>query len=341
MNNPPAPAFLPRHDFEFPDDAPESFEGFRTLLSPMFDLLRVREDEPFFARSSIVSLTDVLLSTSTCGAARFERSRRAITRSAIDDVVVQVYLDGAFTFEIDGHLETVRAGEIAFFDMTRVFSVEAAAVHNIALSLSRRRLAALTPAMHDLHGFVLREGAAGHLLLAHLRACVEIASRIGVDESAAIGDATLRLAAACLQSTARRAAATARHGGLASLAEIRDFIEQHLRSPELGPAVLMDAFQLSRATLYRFFEPMGGVAAYILERRLRRALRVMTSPEATEIRIKQLAHDLGFAHASAFTRAFKKQFGVPPHEVRSLQAYPNPAGVRRGDERAALAQEAR
>jgi len=323
MSRPPQESIVQRQEIELPADAPDSFAKFQILVRPMFDVLRLRDDLPFFARASLTFLPDVLLSRATSAGARFDRDHRAIARSGIDDILVMVYLGGSFGYEIDGRAYVIQANEIAFFDLTRPFSIESAKIDNISLHIPRRRLAALMPSMTDIHGFVLRQGATKELLLAHLRTCSEEAARISTAESQAVSDATLQLVAAGLQSAKRQAAGSAAHVGLASLTDMKDFIEDQLGRADLGPEVLAEAFSLSRATLYRLFEPLGGVAAFILDRRLNRALQTITAPHAAHLRLKQLAHELGFAHPTSFTRAFKKRFGMPPHEVRALRSYPD------------------
>lgn len=323
MSRPPQETIVQRQEIELPADAPDSFANFQILVRPMFDLVRLRADEPFFARASITFLPDLLLSRALNSASRFARTPHAIARSGIDDILVLVYLNGSFTCEIDERVDLVQAREIAFFDLSRPFSIQSDHVDNISLAVSRRRLAELMPSMHDIHGFVLRQGATKQLLLAHLQACIEVAPRISTAESLSISDATLQLVAAGLQSAKRKAAGSAAHVGLASLTDMKRFIEERLGQADLGPDVLMESFSLSRATLYRLFEPLGGVAAFILDCRLNRALAAITAPHAAHLRLKQLAHDLGFAHPTSFTRAFKKRFGMSPHEVRALRAYPD------------------
>jgi AraC-like DNA-binding protein len=50
----------------------------------------------------------------------------------------------------------------------------------------------------------------------------------------------------------------------------RRFFDTHLTSPALEADMLVGNFGLSRASLYRLFSPIGGVAAYIRRERLRR-----------------------------------------------------------------------
>ncbi|HIV69951.1 MAG TPA: helix-turn-helix domain-containing protein [Candidatus Aquabacterium excrementipullorum] len=323
MTRPTQETFVQRQEIELPPDAPDSFTIFQGVVHPMFDLTRLRHDEPFFARAAVTFLPDVLLSRAVNAAARFDRTRRTIARSGIDDVLVLVYLSGSFTFEVNGTSRPVDANHIAFFDLNLPFSIESQHVDNISLAVSRRRLAELMPTLDGIHGAVLSQGATLALLLAHLHACNEAAQRISTEESPAISAVTLQLVAGALLSAKRQVAGLPARAGMASLADMTNLIEDLLGRADLGPDLLMAAFNISRASLYRAFEPVGGVAAFILERRLNRALHAITAPHPTHVRLKQLAHDLGFAHPTSFTRAFKKRFGIPPHEVRSLRAYPD------------------
>jgi AraC-like DNA-binding protein len=73
---------------------------------------------------------------------------------------------------------------------------------------------------------------------------------------------------------------------------------------------------MSRSNLYRLFENTGGVARYIQRERLVEAHAVLSDP-ATAKSISAIAEDLCFADASSFSRAFKREFGLSPGEVRA------------------------
>ena len=316
------PTFIQRQEIELPADGPDSFAGFQILVGPMFDPVRLRADQPFFARALLSFLPDVLMSRAQTAAVRFDRTSRTIARSGIDDILVMTYLSGSFSSEIDGRVRQVEAGDIAFFDLTRPFSIQSEEVNNISLHISRHRLADLMPAMSEVHGFVLRSGATRQILLDHLRTCTEVAHQITTAESPSISDATVQLVAGALQQAKRQVTSLVPYAGLASLADMKSFIEEQLACADLGADDLMRTFSLSRATLYRLFQPLGGVSAFILDRRLSRALQAIAEPQAGPMRIKQLAHDLGFTHPTSFSRAFKKRFGMSPHEVRAERRYP-------------------
>jgi AraC-like DNA-binding protein len=73
---------------------------------------------------------------------------------------------------------------------------------------------------------------------------------------------------------------------------------------------------MSRSSLYRLFEDIGGVARYIQSQRLLEAHAVLSDPATTKS-ISAIAEDLCFADASSFSRVFRREFGHSPGEVRS------------------------
>jgi len=320
-------AFVPHFRIDLPADDANSFAGFTAVVSPMFDLTRLHADRAFEAHVSTACLPDIYVTRTIASATRYERNSRTIAKSGTDAVVVLVYLSGGYTFDIEGRAETVHANDVAFFDLRRPLSIQTDHVDNISLVISRQRLDEIIPSVGDFHGFVLRSGAARDLLLAHMQAVVDVGHRLPASDAAALSDVTVRMVAASWNSMSRHTLGAARDAGLATLADIKQHIEHHLHRPELGPAWLQDEFNLSRATLYRMFEPLGGVAAFILERRMQRALQMITAPGAGKPRIKQLALDVGFLHPSAFSRAFKKQFGVSAQDVRQHQNTPTEARI--------------
>jgi AraC-like DNA-binding protein len=74
---------------------------------------------------------------------------------------------------------------------------------------------------------------------------------------------------------------------------------------------------MSRAGLYRLFEPQGGVARYIQMCRLQQ-LRARLDDRAFDNRsLAELAPKLGFSGESHAGRLFKQAFGVSPGAYRT------------------------
>jgi AraC-like DNA-binding protein len=102
------------------------------------------------------------------------------------------------------------------------------------------------------------------------------------------------------------------------LAVIKRHIEGNLDSSSLTAGQLGRRFRISRAGLYRLFEAEGGLARFIQEQRLNRALRQLVSPSWQGKELIHLATDLQFGSASTFIRAFRRRFGVTPGEIREM-----------------------
>lgn len=112
--------------------------------------------------------------------------------------------------------------------------------------------------------------------------------------------------------------AGARQGSAgSSLAILRRHIDRHLAEPDLDVDRLARTYGLSRSSLYRLFEPIGGVAAYIRQQRLERARLEIVATDRAGGRIGPIAYRWGFKDASAFTRAFRETFGETPREARA------------------------
>jgi AraC-like DNA-binding protein len=103
---------------------------------------------------------------------------------------------------------------------------------------------------------------------------------------------------------------------LDSLVTLCRYVEDNLTARDLGAAKLAATFGLSRASLYRLFAPVGGVASFIRERRLARALHELTTPGLQNRRIGPIAYQAGFHSIAAFNRAFRAAYGETPRNVR-------------------------
>jgi AraC-like DNA-binding protein len=72
---------------------------------------------------------------------------------------------------------------------------------------------------------------------------------------------------------------------------------------------------LSRTQLYRVFEAQGGVARAVQRERLRAIARTLADPEERRP-VAQVAEAFGMPDASAFSRVFRREYGVTPRAFR-------------------------
>jgi AraC-like DNA-binding protein len=102
----------------------------------------------------------------------------------------------------------------------------------------------------------------------------------------------------------------------ALLLKAQRFLRANLASPDLSPEAVALAIGVSRTALYRLFQPLGGVAGYARELRLRQCLSEIVSARHAHEHVSQIAYRWGFANPAHFSRAFRQRFGRTPIEAR-------------------------
>ena len=300
--------------------AAEALEQWRAALAPVFEVgVAPGEDlDDFGIDFEAFDFGPLLLGHARGrGAQTFARDIPTVARSGVDHILVQAHIGGQSHTVFDGEGIAMGPGDILVIDMGRTLSAETRDVANLSLALPRTLLEPLVRDVDQLHGLHLAGGdALGGLLFDHIGGLAARASRMTSREAAAVTESTVHLVAGCLgpASEARDAAA----GGIAGalLSRLRRSIDQSLGDPDLGPDLLIRRHGLSRARLYRLFEPLGGVAEHIRRRRLRRCFLDLSSPDQRGLKISEIAQRWGFGNEAAFSRAFKTRFGLSPSEVR-------------------------
>ena len=90
------------------------------------------------------------------------------------------------------------------------------------------------------------------------------------------------------------------------------FIEQNVHSQALSTTTLLDQFGVSRASLYRMFEPQGGVRNYITQRRALRAVLDLSNTSGTRGHVRQVSDRWGFLTPVDFNRVIRRLYGDSP-----------------------------
>ncbi|WP_419899308.1 helix-turn-helix domain-containing protein [Roseomonas sp. USHLN139] len=311
----------------------EAFWAWRRIAGIFFDVALPRPEAMagFAARMESHNLGGVVIGRIAASAQVFRRSAFTIARTGMDHYLVQLYRRGGYAGVAGERRLLVRPGDTSILDMAQTLHTEASDFENITLVMPRASLAPLVRRAEALHGVVLGgDTPLGRLLADHLVGLQESAAQLSQAEAQPLIQATAMLVAACASPSiaARPEGQETVHAP--SLVLIRRFIEGKLASPELSPELLTKQFGVSRPTLYRLFEPYGGVASYIRRRRLDRCFQEITAPVAERRRIAEIAYGWGFRNEAAFSRSFREAFGMSPREARLARAS-RPAGVPGGE----------
>lgn len=298
-------------------DPADRFERWRSMVG-------ICEVEPagpkpsaeFTARGSVWHLGMLVALDLRMGAQTHHRTRRHTRADQLDHYRLALMRRGRQSCDLDGRRVVMTPGDMLLVDQARpeCNRFESDDGGNAALYIPREMLDEALPRPMDLHGAV-PHGAAAGLLADHLRAVVQYAPRMTAGEASAMTAATVSLVAASVAACARNIEQARPAIESTLLRQACRHVDLHLCEDGLSAQSIAAFFKISRTTLYRLFEPMGGVACYIKERRLLR-IHAILSESGPPRRIQRVAEDHGFTTFSHFSREFRRLFGYPPSETR-------------------------
>lgn len=218
--------------------------------------------------------------------------------------------------------EHPEVGDLGFRSFTDPFECVSERTDHLALCIPRN-FHFLQSSRMDVHG-TSKQFLTDYLLLLR-RSLPDLRSA----DAPHIAAATTSLLAACLTPSRDHIAEAQRPIEASIMDRASRTVAQHLANPKLAPDWLCGALGVSRSRLYRIFEPLGGVSSYIRRERLRKTRDALVDSSDGRS-ISTIAEQWGFTDPSAFSRMFKKEFGISPGEARaggSLSVeYARPAG---------------
>ncbi|TQF26452.1 AraC family transcriptional regulator [Bradyrhizobium sp. UNPF46] len=301
----------------------------RAATSGICDVIPLTADDDFHVSTATMAFGNALLIESFATALEYDRTPAHVARGGLDHYQVVLCLHGEMQFASGRREVTLRPGDICLIDMaqpnrTVLTGADDARAHHMALILPRPLLA---PRLAHPDSATASSLPAGHLH-ARLLASQFAALWRPTEPDAGAPNATIEATIEAMADIVAGAAGSVvdvngtieraeRH---LYLAMIKRHIAANLDIEALTAQELCRRFQISRASLYRLFEDDGGLARYVQEQRLNRALMLLISPASRDRRLIDLAVDLQFSSDSTFVRAFRRQFGLTPGEIRSMSA---------------------
>jgi AraC-like DNA-binding protein len=241
----------------------------------------------------------------------YARSARQIRKAPCDHLYVLSTTSGGQDLAYGDLRVSPRRGSATLIDLGRPHINAAQESSGRGLMITRPVFDAAR--LDDLHGAVV-QGARQRVLDDYIAWLLGALPRAPLTAVARTEEAVAAVVLACfdpaspIEDPAREVL-----GGLA-LARARRFIDDHAAEPlEIGAVAA--AACVSRATLYRLFQPFGGVSTYIWRARLELARRRLSDPSLRET-IGAIAGDVGFESGAHFSRRFLEAYGFSPRNLR-------------------------
>ncbi|QLF93404.1 transcriptional regulator FeaR [Pseudomonas sp. ABC1] len=192
-------------------------------------------------------------------------------------------------------------------------------IEHASLSLPRQAVARVMKNRDSHFGKISTHKTSGralHLLMDQL--CRAEDGRDEAGEADALQAALISLLGCALDNGQDEGSASAalHSGNLRGY--VQKIIDESLTQPGLTPVSLAERLNISVRHLYRLFEEQeDSVCRYIQRTRLKRSAEDLANPCLRSESITSIAYKWGFTDSAHFSRAFKKQFELPPKDYRA------------------------
>ncbi|MFM0729761.1 AraC family transcriptional regulator [Paraburkholderia sediminicola] len=300
--------------------AEEQFLAWRQRVGHVVDVPPSKEQigRGFHGEIDLYAVGGMVFTDCSTDPMLLERSVARVSTDSRRDYVFQLFVEGEI-----GHVSGMRRKRsapasvqgIVAFDLNQPFRAERPECRLLSLFVPS---AIVDEELRDgaaIHGRIVQQGSPlTGLALDHLAA---VAQEIPTLDPVAAVDALhagAQLLLAAFRKEARLTGAGRSAMQAALMGQVRRYVDANLHQDDLTPTSVVQALQLKRATIYRWFEHEGGLGAYIRNRRLREAADELV--RFPHLQITEIAYGLGFQSASDFTRAFRRAFDMSPHDMR-------------------------
>ncbi|GIH20072.1 helix-turn-helix domain-containing protein [Rugosimonospora africana] len=275
--------------------------------------------EDFAAAINLIDLGSVQASVLTYPPIRASRTAKLIRRSDPELYFVSVTLGGRVGFDQVGREVLVDKGELVLLDT----SLPAVAVNDVPLEhmviqVSKNQLPS-RPRLRDralARPMPARRGL-GSLVTSFVGQLMASAHELTPVEGARLTTVVVDLFT-CLLASQLDEPAMARESRQQLLpTRVFNFIEQRVGDPGLTPAVIAAAHQISIRSLQLLFQSQGlTVSGRIRSRRLERCRQDLADPASDSRPVHAIGARWGFTDAAGFSRAFRREYGMPPGDYR-------------------------
>ena len=320
----------------------EQFAAWRSSYAPMVDLIEPENSAIGFAGKQVIwDLGSLAFSHVKTGRLGFASLAGHVRRDPIDHWIITVLLRGSGQTIAPSRTFDRDAGSVAVHPLGKVFEGYLTDSEFLSLFVPRDFCAGMVHVLEPAEFSIFDQGM-GRLFADYMTSLARCLPSLDAGDLPGLLTATRAMILACVAPSPDHLDEAGDPIANVLLERARRFVQANIIAPELSAITLQRELGLSRSRLYRLFERHGGVVRYIQHRRLLDAHAALADPNDCR-RILDIAEERGFTDGAEFSRAFKREFGYSPSEVRrggklnqSNRTATDPETVAPGDRLGAL-----
>ncbi len=297
-----------------------SFREYRRAVAASFVPLEVSRigSDPFWGRLRTVDLAPAHVSEITASPHMVERTASLLHGGESAYYKASLQMAGTGLLIQDGREAVLRPGDLAIYDTGRPYSLVFENDMRMLVLMFPRELLGLPPEVISqltAHRFASDDGL-GAMIIPFLQNVAQNLDHVGGVTGPRLVQSAIDLLTTMLANELDLDADPGDAHQLL-LQRIRHYIDQHLGSPELGPAQIAGAHYISTRHLHGLFREKGTtVSTWVREQRLEKCRRDLMDPLSAHLSVGAIAARWGFVEAAHFSRVFKAAYGVSPSELR-------------------------
>lgn len=293
----------------------EQLEAWCGWYGSVFDTSSLQPERGFQARNLTWKLEGVAVSRVSAPPISVVRTKALIRRDPVDHWAITLAKHSETNLQHRGVGLKAPAGIPFVVSLGEEMSNVRAQDERVQLYLARDSFSAIAAVLDSVRATALNTPS-GKLLADYMLLLDRNLPELDAADATRLPDAIQAMVAACLAPSAARMANAGPFIRLTLMERVRQAVGRNLRSPSLGADRLCREAATSRSQLYRLLEGEGGVANYIQRRRLSESFSLLCDV-ANDLPIGRVAEMLCFGDASTFSRAFRREFGMTPSDVRA------------------------
>ncbi|MBZ9993127.1 helix-turn-helix transcriptional regulator [Mesorhizobium sp. BH1-1-4] len=236
-----------------------------------------------------------------------------------DDLLLSICVEGRLEIEHRGKLINVPPGNAHLGSCADPIAYHTDVQRGISLRVPRHAVSAFVPDIDGRIGMPVPHVAESlRLIDVYVRALERDTFYATPGMSRMAVNHVQDLVALALESTGDAGVYLADRGlRAARLIAVKKDIVDTLGQDDVSAESLAMRHGISSRYIRKLFEFEGAtLSAFVLEERLRRADRLLSSPLHHHRQIGSIAYDVGFRDLSYFNRTFRRRFGMSPSEAR-------------------------
>lgn len=293
---------VPTSQFDYRKFSPaDRLPAFRQLTASLYETWSLGEPESFRAEAYGHQVKELIFTEVEFGASRFKRSAAHTQGGGKDFLTLHAQLAGMERLVMDRGIVQLLPDRIYLRDWAYPFESKSTPMYMHTIVVPRHRLASsvVLDKENPILDWHISEPEGG-MLFELWEELVKSFATVTLGQAELLCDAFLGFVDGLLGGFTQKDMP-------ATLRTMERFLAARLRR-DVGVEELCDRFHTSRATVYRLFEPHGGVRSYLSRMRMERAYADLCQADPNYVQIAEIAASWQFNDPSSFSRKFRQQF---------------------------------